>query len=92
MTRLIITAIAILFIAIASTMVAVTALMDFLGYALRGEFDPSIGLPLAAVAIVGGIIGAKFAVKTKPEKLKNIFGYTTLAAASFMVVNALLTK
>ena len=74
----------------ASTMVAMTALMGFAGHALRGEFDPSLGLPLAAVAIMGGIIGGKFAIKTKPVILKRIFAFSTFAAAGFMIVNALL--
>jgi len=73
----------------ASTMVAATALMGFFGHALRGEFDPAFGLPLAAVAIAGGIIGGKFAIKTKPLILKKIFAFTTLAAAIFMIANAI---
>ncbi|KPK75885.1 MAG: hypothetical protein AMJ79_09240 [Phycisphaerae bacterium SM23_30] len=74
----------------ASTMVAMTALMGFLGHAVRGEFDPVFALPLGAVAIMGGIIGGKFALKTEPVVLKRIFAFTTLAAAGFMIANALL--
>ena len=72
----------------ASTMVAMTALMGFVGHTFRGEFDPAFGLPLAAIAIMGGIIGGKFTIKTEPIILKRIFAFTTLAAAIFMIINA----
>jgi len=71
-----------------SAMVAVTALMGFIGHAVRGEFNPSLALPLVFAAIAGGLLGAKFSIKTKPEKLKLIFGCTTLAAAFFMAFSA----
>jgi len=71
-----------------SAMVAVTALMGFIGHAIRGEFNPSLALPLAFAAVVGGLLGAKFSIKTKPERLKLIFGCTTLAAAFFMAFSA----
>ncbi len=72
-----------------SAMVAVTALMGFAGHAAKGHFDASWAVPVACAAILGGIIGGKFAIQTKPEKLKSIFAYTTLAAAVFMTFNAL---
>ncbi len=72
-----------------SAMVAVTALMGFAGHTLNGHFDVHWALPVAIAAAAGGIIGGKFAIKTKPEKLKKIFAYTTLAAALFMIGNAL---
>ena len=75
----------------ASTMVAATALMGFVGHAINGEFAPEFGLPLAVAAILGGMVGGKFAVKTRPAILKKIFAFTTLAAAGFMLVNALVS-
>ena len=72
-----------------SAMVAATALMGFAGHAATGHFDAKWAIPVALVAVLGGIIGGKFAMKTKPEKLKKIFAYTTLAAAIFMVINAI---
>ena len=72
-----------------SAMVAATALMGFAGHAANGHFDAKWAIPVALVAVLGGIIGGKFAIKTKPEKLKKIFAYTTLAAAIFMVINAI---
>jgi len=72
-----------------SAMVAVTALMGFVGHTANGHFDAQWAIPVACVAVLGGIIGGKFAMKTKPKKLKKIFAYTTLAAAIFMVINAI---
>jgi len=72
-----------------SAMVAATALMGFAGHAANGHFDGKHAILIALVAVLGGIIGGKFAMKTKPEKLKKIFAYTTLAAAIFMIVNAI---
>ncbi|MBW2308325.1 MAG: sulfite exporter TauE/SafE family protein, partial [Deltaproteobacteria bacterium] len=51
----------------------------------------ALGIPLAAVAIVGGTIGGQFAIKTRPRSLKMIFAFTTLSAAGFMLANALLS-
>lgn len=75
-----------------SAMVAATAIMGFIGHATQGHFDPKGAIPFAVIAVLGGLIGGKFALKTKPEKLKHIFAYTTLAAALFMIFNALFSK
>jgi len=74
-----------------SAMVAVTALMGFLGHSSAGHFNWQWAVPAACFAVVGSIIGAKQALKTRPEALKTIFGLTSLAAAVFMVINALLS-
>jgi hypothetical protein len=76
----------------ASTLVAVTALMGFLGHTYQGDFRPSWALTLAAAAIVGGIIGGKIAIKAKASILKLLFAFTTLAAAIFMAINAVMSK
>ena len=75
----------------ASTLIAATALMGFLGHAIRGDFNPSWAVPLPFVTILGGVIGSKFALQTKPKRLKQLFAYTNWAAAFFMVLNALKT-
>ncbi len=75
-----------------SAMVAATAIMGFIGHATQGHFDPKGAIPFAVIAVLGGLIGGKFALKTKPEKLKKIFAYTTLAASLFMIINALYSK
>lgn len=72
-----------------SAMVATTALMGFLGHTMSGGFNYMWAIPLAVVAVIGGLLGGKLSVKTKSEELKQIFAYTTLAAALFMVCNAL---
>jgi hypothetical protein len=73
-----------------SAMVAGTAMMGFAGHAARGHFDISWGIPVACAAVVGGLLGGKFAIRTHQEKLKKIFAFTTLGAALFMAGNALL--
>jgi len=76
----------------ASTLIAVTALMGFSGHAIQGDFNPFFAIPLAFVAIIGGIIGSKFSIKTKPLNLKKLFAYTNWIAAIFMVINAFYVK
>ena len=75
-----------------SAMVAATALMGFLGHTASGHFNPQWAVPIASIAVIGGLLGGKFALRTKPQKLKKLFAYTTLAAAAFMVFNALASK
>ncbi len=72
-----------------SAMVAATALMGFLGHTISGDFNPLWAILLAIVAVLGGLLGGRLSIKTNPENLKRIFAYTTLAAAVFMVLNAL---
>ena len=61
------------------------------GHAVQGDFRPSWVIPLAFVTIIGGIIGGKFALKSKPKHLKSLFAYTNWIAALFMIFNALRT-
>jgi len=72
-----------------SAMVAATALMGFLGHTAAGDLDAGWAVPLAAVAVAGGLLGGKFSLRIRPETLKKAFAYTTLAAAAFMAINAL---
>ncbi len=76
----------------ASALIMAIALMGFLGHAIQGDFNPSWAVPLALVTIVGGVLGGKFSLKTKPKQLKNLFAYTNWIAALFMIFNALHTK
>lgn len=78
-----------------STMVAFTAFSGLLGHLtpyLRGtataDFDYILCIILGVVAVVGGIIGANFATKTKSKKLKVVFAITTLVAAGVMVIKS----
>lgn len=75
-----------------STLIATTALMGFTGHAIQGDFNPSWAIPLAFITIAGGILGGKFALKTKPKHLKKLFAYTNCLAALFMLINALYSK
>lgn len=76
----------------ASIIVAVSAFSGFLGHALHGTFNPTWALPIAGVAVVGGVLGGRIALKTKPAYLKTLFALTTLVAAILMMVNALLSR
>ncbi len=76
----------------ASTLIAAIAFMGFIGHAIQGDFNPSWAIPLAIITIIGGVIGGKFAMKTKPKHLKQLFAYTTWAASVFMIINAIYSK
>ncbi|MGE4421987.1 MAG: sulfite exporter TauE/SafE family protein [Pseudodesulfovibrio sp.] len=76
----------------ATTLIAATALMGFTGHAIQGDFNPSWAIPLAVITIIGGLIGGKMALGTKPKHLKSLFAYTNWIAALFMVANALHSK
>ncbi len=73
-----------------SAMVAATALMGFFGHALKGDFDATWAIPVAVVAVIGGLLGGRLSLKTRPAGLKKLFAATTLAAAVFMAANAVL--
>jgi hypothetical protein len=70
-----------------SAMVAVTALMGFIGHNIHGDFNPQMAIPLTIVAIIGGLIGSKYAIKSKPKNLKKIFAATNMLAAITMLIN-----
>ena len=72
-----------------SAMVAVTALMGFIGHTINGDFNPTLAIPLTIVAIIGGLIGSKYALKSKPHNLKKIFAVTNMIAAIVMIFNIL---
>ncbi|MDZ7831965.1 MAG: sulfite exporter TauE/SafE family protein [Desulfobacterales bacterium] len=74
-----------------STLIAAIAFMGFTGHAVQGDFNPQWALPLAAMTVIGGILGGKFALNTKPKYLKQVFAYTNWLAALFMVINAFYT-
>lgn len=75
-----------------SLMVAATAAMGLTGHAIQGHFNHYWAIPMACIAVLGGIAGSRFAMKTKPRNLKTVFALTTLAAAIFMVFNVFLTQ
>lgn len=75
----------------ASAMVAATAAAGFAGHALQGSFRPEWALPVAGVAVLGGLIGGRLALASRPRFLKALFALTTLAAAVLMLVKAALS-
>ncbi len=79
-------------VATASTLIAATAFTGFAGHAIQGDFNPAWAIPLAVITVVGGIVGGKLTLSTKPKHLKKLFAYTNWFAALFMIVNALYTK
>ncbi len=76
----------------ASAMVAATAFAGFLGHALHGSFDPVWALPIAVGAMIGGVLGGRIALRTRPRFLKTLFAVTTLIAALLMMLNASHTR
>jgi uncharacterized protein len=70
-----------------AAMVTATALMGFLGHSINGYFDPLLAIPLTIVAIIGGVLGSKYAIKSKSKNLKKIFVITNLIAAIAMIIN-----
>jgi len=70
-------------------MLAATALTGFAGNALHGGFDAVMAIPYGVVAIIGGLIGSKIELKTKPKSLKTISGILTIIVAIAMSANAL---
>jgi len=70
-----------------SAMVAVTALMGFIGHGLQGDINLALAIPLVITAVAGGLIGSKCAIKSKPANLKIIFSIINIAAAIFMIIN-----
>jgi hypothetical protein len=73
-----------------SAMVAVTALMGLVGHGLNGNFNLKFAIPLIIVAIIGGLLGGKLAVKSKPKHLKIIFALTNLTAGVIMLMSIFL--
>jgi uncharacterized membrane protein YfcA len=76
----------------ASTLIAATAFMGFVGHTIQGDFNPSWAIPLAIITLAGGILGGKLSLKTKPKHLKKTFAYTNWLAALFMIINAINSK
>lgn len=73
-----------------SAMVSATSLMGLVGHSIDGNFDVMFALPLILVAIFGGIIGGKLALKNKPKNLKLIFALTNLLVGIIMLVDIIL--
>lgn len=73
-----------------SAMVAATALMGFIGQNIHGGFNPSFAIPLTIIAVIGGLVGSKCSLKSKPKNLKKIFAFTNLIAGIIMLINIII--
>lgn len=73
----------------ATAMLAATALAGFSGNAIHGGFDANLAVPCGVVAVIGGWLGSKIALKSKPEWLKQFSAVLTLLAAALMAGNVL---
>ena len=71
-----------------SLMVALTALMGFFGHFFQGDFNPLWAIPMAVLALIGGLIGGGMSTKINPDRLRKVFAYTTMFAGLFMAFNA----
>jgi hypothetical protein len=70
-----------------SAMVVATAIMGFAGHSINGVIDLKIAIPFTVVAIIGGILGSKYAIKSKPKNLQKIFAGTNIIAALLMLLS-----
>lgn len=75
----------------ATPLISISAAMGFLGHTAQGHFNPYLALPLVAVAVIGGILGGKLALRSRPTHLKLLFAISNWAAALIMMVNLLIT-
>ena len=75
----------------ATPLVATSALMGFFGHFFQGHFNPYLAMPLAVVTIIGGVLGGRYALKSKPRYLKQLFAVTNIIAALLVVVNLLIS-
>lgn len=79
-------------VATVTPLIALSSLMGFMGHAFQGHFNPVMAIPLAVVAVVGGLVGGRFALQSKPKHLKQIFAVTNWLAALIMVINLTITS
>lgn len=75
----------------ATPLVATSALMGFFGHFFQGHFNPYLAMPLAVVTIIGGVLGGRYALKSKPRYLKQLFAVTNIIAALLVVVSLLIS-
>ncbi|MCD6587980.1 MAG: sulfite exporter TauE/SafE family protein [Candidatus Fermentibacteraceae bacterium] len=76
----------------ASVLIAATAMMGFTGHAIQGDFNLMRAIPLAVLTTAGGVLGGRYALKTKPANLKKVFAWTNWLAALFMVASVMSSK
>nr|WP_320119820.1 sulfite exporter TauE/SafE family protein [uncultured Marinifilum sp.] len=70
-----------------TSLVSLSAAAGFFGHLGAGLFDFHLALPLALGGVIGGFLGAKMALNSKPKNLKYLFAGTQLVASVIMIVN-----
>ncbi len=70
----------------ASVLIVATSFTGFAGHYLQGDFNALWALPLAVVTVLGGIIGSRISLKSKPKLLKILFASTNWLAAIVMLI------
>ncbi|MCI4673897.1 sulfite exporter TauE/SafE family protein [Candidatus Mycolicibacterium alkanivorans] len=65
--------------------IAMNSFAGLLGYLSSVRIDWALGLALTAAAVVGALIGARFAGKINPETLRKGFGWFVLGMASLIL-------
>lgn len=80
--------------AIGTTMVilALTAMMGFLGHTAGGDLKSEWAFILPPIVLAGGYLGGKIALHIPSKPLKWVFVISTLVAAILMIGNAILTR
>jgi uncharacterized protein len=76
-------------VVVSTMLVAISAGAGFLGHLGAGVFDISLAGPLAVGGIIGGVIGARITLRTKPAKLKYLFAGTQLLAAVSIIIRTI---
>lgn len=72
-----------------TALVTVSAAAGFFGHLGAGFFDSQLAIPLAVAGLIGGFLGAKKALTSKPKNLKYLFAGTQLVAAIIMIITIL---
>ncbi|WP_372754979.1 sulfite exporter TauE/SafE family protein [Labilibaculum sp.] len=72
-----------------TTLVTISAAAGFFGHLGAGIFLPHLAIPLAVGGLIGGFLGAKMALNSKPKNLKFLFAGTQLVASVIMIINVL---
>jgi uncharacterized membrane protein YfcA len=68
---------------------AITALSSTVGYAMRGNINIILGSFIAAGAVLGGVIGSRYANKVNEKTLQKVVGICFMAMGVVMTVIAI---
>ena len=77
-------------IATSSLMVGLTGLLGLGGHLFTGQIDWKLALGLGLIVLIGGQIGARFSIKLKEKKIKQILALILGITAVWMIVKGLL--